>query len=475
MSVLHKFTKSIVTNRDSFRSLMVIIILIMAAGLGSIFPLLGDKFLILFVVLIGALFIILCFGFLPILLVIVPLLTFQIGLNYMLLNIVFKNSSLWEVSLFLCFVLFILFMRLRIPRMTHYMPPYSLLPIGFLFWAVIALMISPGEKDFQNFSYLRSIPLYALVIYVLFTNVIHKPKEAVLLLALLVLGGTAFGIFVSFNINGIWDPILRVSNTRAIGYAAIDALGRGGVTLAEYLALLIPIALAIGLFSRRRWVSLFFLGDAILLSILVALTESRVASISVAVVILCFIFLGLRQHRNRIRQVFLVGVLSTIIFLIIIVLRGLNASLLQRLLEGNFELGFRSYLWRYAWNLLMSNPFGTGFDFMENLIGFRAHNDYLFLALGSGFLGMLCFEVFLLVIAWKIYKGFLNSSNNSERLVYSAAFGCCIVFIINSLTSHISGNIYVWPSFWIILSTAIGLARSRSQRKNSGFRTSELV
>lgn len=335
--------------------------------------------------------------------------------------------------------------------------------LGYVAAALVAYYISPDPKNWENFVLFRQATLYALAIYYLVANNIHKLKQAVNLLAALTIGGVIFGVLVSFVIQGVFNPLSRIQQTRLAGY---DYLGEGWanspVQVATFLSLILPIAITYTMYSRRFWLGAFFGTMSLLLGLMLFLSEGRggyMAGVASSVVVL---FLTSVRRRISVRRMVVICFIFLILFIVVINSGLLSSTVFYRLnllrdLSSDTSFIGRISLWESEWKILIHNPLGVGYAYIFDKYGLTAHNEFLQVALGSGFLGLFFYIIFFVGILRRFVQG-VKHYNHDVQLVSIASLGCCVAYMFNSITDNPStNNIWGWQIIWFVLAIGIGM------------------
>jgi O-antigen ligase len=81
-------------------------------------------------------------------------------------------------------------------------------------------------------------------------------------------------------------------------------------------------------------------------------------------------------------------------------------------------------------------------------------NNYLFVALGTGLVGLALFVVLFLLALWRIFRGGYSAPNVrlSERTFRFALFGALVSIAISTGTTYISAHLY--PLFFLFVGWA---------------------
>ena len=193
----------------------------------------------------------------------------------------------------------------------------------------------------------------------------HPTRLAYLLAAIIGVGViVAAGGISEFILNASLWPSLETLERQ--GFADVYVYGThlrrvyfvfdSPTTLANTLALLIPLALALAWNAHRAWLRLIGLGAALLITICVILTFSRGIWVAVAIALLAMVFLSnLLRHKRR-ALLILVG------SALMIALAGVALIILRPSSGGEVEQGVIELPTKAYWEAPVSAPFTTLFE-----------------------------------------------------------------------------------------------------------------
>jgi len=248
---------------------------------------------------------------------------------------------------------------------------------------------------------------------------------------------------ISLNTFQPWHPDYRFSGTQHPNEQSWDLVVMfiSGMALIDY--------------SRKfRW--LYILATFIAL-VFIILTKSRTAFFSILCALLAYLALRLPI---KLYLATTLGCLSCCsIILLLFPDSGINVFLLGREDETLSTLTYRTPLWTYLLNFIQENPIiGYGFNGfwttnrvfdVENVMGwfvFHAHNTYLELLLGIGVIGLILYNLILIISTAKAIKCYRTYHNS----IY-AFFFAVLIFLFSSMMVEVLFFTIVMPFFICLL------------------------
>lgn len=396
------------------------------------------------------------------------------SINYLFLSSnLLVSASVPEVGIYFLLLIFVFGPSANIKsRWRALFSTPLLLPLaGFVAGATVAFLIGPDARNPENFAYLRYAAFYGPAIYLLITNTLQKQRDAVYILMALVIGGTLFGATLSFNIGGYWDLVARIEGGRALGYYLNNIESTGFVQIATYLSILLPVAVALALNSQQLWLGSLFVAISAALGVMLASSEGRGGWLGAITSVLVVMFLSTIRQRNLSWRVVTTGILVGAIVAAVVSRGVLNPAFYDRagtLLSFQTESSFtgRLVIWQSAWQMLGDYPLGVGFPYFLHRFGLTAHNEFLQLGLGGGFLGLFSFLAFLVGVVRACWYG-LRHSGRDIQTICIAALGCCVSLVVNGMGDNPSTNsAWSWQVIWIVLAIAVGGLRAAAKEQH---------
>jgi putative inorganic carbon (hco3(-)) transporter len=251
--------------------------------------------------------------------------------------------------------------------------------------------------------------------------------------------------------------MLRIGGT--IGWSTV---------FAQYLELLIPLALSLFIVGERLTRRYFYAGTCLLAVISLVLTLSRagVAStvIGVSLTMVILFFIGKDRIRKRVVLAFVSFALLSLCFMPLITMRTLT--------DDHGSAANRIPMFQVAYNIIRQNPvLGTGLnsysEVMHNydpqrLISdfkYPVHNVYLYVAGEVGLPGLF----FLILFFAGIFIGLKRALKNKALRVASISAGLMggmVAFLLHGMVEQsFKGDVQLWYVFSAALGIAMATAR----------------
>lgn len=215
--------------------------------------------------------------------------------------------------------------------------------------------------------------------------------------------------------------------------------------LAQYLVLIIPLALAFLLSEKNSRIRLYWSLVTITLFVAFIFTNSRSGAVGLLVSLIVFaVLVGKDFIRKNLKLIL------PLTFMILISITVFGATLFTRLKEGltqKQQLGtesttIRLIVWQGAFEVFKHNPiFGTGpetfaYSYYQyrpvshnattewNFFYNKAHNEFLNYLANTGLLGIVAYLAFLLTALFALYRSSRLRANDSDshHIFSSAAF-----------------------------------------------------
>ena len=377
------------------------------------------------------------------------------------------NGPIRDVSLILHFVLFVgIWVRLRRKgRSIHEWLLGSNLKKGILIFAGIATVSFLRYGPPASLDFIRPLVLLVsyIAVYFAIDGWLENETQLVFLLKLLLIstiGVALFGFYQAIS-GGYTDLFFQLYPFEEVEpwSGRITSLVPGFNSLAGYLNLVIPLAIACAVLGKDRTLKYLGLVCACTAMVAMVLTQSRGGLLALAGILAIAVWFLVPRMVTRIKL--LVGGIIAWVFLFPLMLNQL--ARLQGVLEDP-EATSRIYLWAAAASLFFDHPFlGVGygnyrflytdFSFLPGAVPGRldAHNIYLQLLAETGVTGFLSFLTILGLFIFLAMKS-IQARDPLSRIV---AFGVLGAIIGTSIHGMVDFLFRVSPQFgvlfWIVL------------------------
>lgn len=344
--------------------------------------------------------------------------------------------------------------RWRVPALPALTIPIVIVLIPMALSALAAESLLLSFKEISKWSEM-------FIIYLVTATTVRSRRVALALVGILLLAALAeVGI-------GLLQVVFRIGPPH---FLAGGILMRAHGTFAQpnpfggYLALILPVALAVALMAPRPGLRLMGWGIVLAIGCGILLSLSRGAWLGTVAALSLVWLLG--SQRNRLRAVVLAycGLTSTLIVLVLGVIPEALLSrvtdlfvygsrLVQELRAGpnadNWAILERVSQWYAGWRMFAENPYlGVGIGNYPKayevyaLPGWptgvgHAHNYYLNLAAEGGLLTFTAFLLFL-IVAWRLAaRAWRQSSDLWGRMLALGLMGSLAAFSAHSLVDSL--------------------------------------
>jgi len=231
-------------------------------------------------------------------------------------------------------------------------------------------------------------------------------------------------------------------------------------TLAGYLHLVLPFALASTLICVTRGLRFLAISCLATATIALILTQSRGGAFAFGGTILLALFLLARNTKN-------IRALAPTVFLTLIIALPFVAAFSTRFATLEDESGLMRFgFWGAAWGMFQSSPFvGVGYGNFVKLYGdslqsleaghYDAHNLYLQLLAETGVLGFMVFMALValaLLAAWRQFHCFQSPT---DRIVGFAALAAISSVLVHGFTDTLLDLPQCGALFWMILALLV--------------------
>lgn len=346
--------------------------------------------------------------------------------------------------------------------------PLLLLLLG----GTIAVIASGGYLTpvFRRFS------LYGFFLFLVAFNLPRSILEIQRLMLLIIVSALFIGFLASFSdLQGKWDPYLRiVIQGRSSGfYLPFLDIVAGPVVLATYFSTLVPIALGLGIGAHERWVRLTASIVFLVIGVLLFFAGGRAGWLAATLSTLWILVVMKRIQVSK-PGVLAVGLGALIIFSLIIS-GDINKDITMR--TENFQYLFkdislttRFLIWKDVIPLAARNPLGIGYVTYQHMNpwGYSPHNEWLAVALGAGWVGLLGYVLFWIRFAAMMSTALLRKSQGEAHTVIVIGTGVALAAMINFLGDAPSVNSPWTPqTLWFVCGLCVASVVKFSARHYS--------
>lgn len=278
---------------------------------------------------------------------------------------------------------------------------FTILIITFNLIVFISQLLNKRISEFPRTIILLS--LFSIVVYQFFINI--ENKNAVF--KAILIGGIIFALYFIYTYR---NEIIHFSFSDRIGDKFSDQND-----LSKYLSIFGLVSL-ISIISAKKWMKLLYALAGIVFVGIILLTGS-ISNI------LCFIICGLillivkTKRQNRLNTIIIIAL---VILLLVIIVQLPGMEYFKKRIEEIFNAlskadgkkdgsaADRAALFSEALRLFLTRPlFGFGYDQVQHFthgVGLFSHNNFTELGASFGVLGLLTYEVLLLMPLVKMLK-----------------------------------------------------------------------
>jgi putative inorganic carbon (HCO3(-)) transporter len=332
----------------------------------------------------------------------------------------------------------------------------AFVPLGFLLMIATTATV---QSITPSISVLNLIMWFtAALLFVIIVDLVRSTRDAAALLGPIIVGGSLMGFWAIYQM--IHPPVIDESwtdpTTSGTLVRVFASMGNPNY-LAEYMALYLPVGIALWLQNQKRQIELAFPLGLMALALLV--TWSRGGWLALIIALGVFVLLRFRRW----------AILGVPVGLGLLVLAP--ASILQRLasaftLQDSSNM-YRVNVWRgvsamlHKFWVLGTGPgaevFAKGYEeFMLPLArAAHAHNTYLQVFAELGIFGIVAVLWTLLVL---IRRTFTVGANPRRPLLIAAVPAALIGILFHGMVEYIWYNPKLLFAFWAVAALGVGLA-----------------
>ncbi|MBQ8577587.1 MAG: O-antigen ligase family protein [Clostridia bacterium] len=336
---------------------------------------------------------------------------------------------------------------------------------------------SPADSVYPVMVFLCFMCGYFLVVNLIRSaEWIDRCLWAVLSSAVLV---ALYGIYQNFFtvVDTTWQDTEMFSD---ISGRVVSTLENPNV-LAEYLIMILPVALAGFLISPKASQKLCYLFVGGILGACLIFTWSRGAWLGLLIAVMVFLLM----YSKKVMVVGLFGVLA-VPFLPFV----LPDSILNRFLSignlGDTSTSYRVHIWEGVLSMLGDHflgGIGVGTEVFGEvypryaLSGIESaphsHNLYLQILVETGILGFALFLVFLFTFAKRNFTFYAKPLPQRERVLSAALFCGILAVLAQGMTDYIWYNYRVFLVFWLLIGLCHAVCRTTESDNRDLLRRAE--
>jgi O-antigen ligase len=332
-------------------------------------------------------------------------------------------------------------------------------------WALVAVASVALSGTFSHYAG-RALFVLAgyLSMYFLVTISVKKESQMTALMTALLwstLLVSLIGIYqwVISDYGGLATALYSPAESNLKWDGRVPSLLYYSNSLAGYLNLVLPIAIAIWIVRPNKKLRRLALANLFLGGMALILTESRGGLVALGAVALVGVWCFLRRPAARLAA-------FTALLAIVLVALPLMVSFSEHFAEIEESNALaRLELWAAAWSMFRSSPvLGVGYGNFRELYApllevdwipegaYDAHNIYLQALSETGVIG---FAVFVFLFAWAMrmaWRQLRIPQKPLDKIIGFAALGACISVLVHGLVDYLFQTSPQFGSlFWVIL------------------------
>lgn len=298
-------------------------------------------------------------------------------------------------------------------------------------------------------------------------NSVKTKKDFNIIVTILVFSATLVALFglyqyvVGVEIEAAWVDLENNPGMRTRVYSVFNNPN----ILAEYLVMIIPLAVSLFWYSKKLSKKIIFLGLTLIMVLALVLTQSRGGWLGFAFSALIFIILIEKRLLLTLVPISIGGV-----FL-------LPDSIMNRILSiGNLADSSNAYritMWEITLDIIRDNwvagvgfghlPFKQTFEtYIRTMPIFHAHNTYLQTAAEMGIPGLVAFLLFLFTLFKYGIKNLIKQDDKYIRVMAAGVLSGLGGVLFHGLVENILYLPRIIFTFWIMVSLVLTLLRFKN-------------
>ncbi|MFX0195088.1 MAG: O-antigen ligase family protein [Candidatus Hodarchaeota archaeon] len=389
------------------------------------------------------------------------------------------SISIWEISLFFLFLIWISEVLLKKDQEIHFLAKWSI-PIFCLIGFSILSTINSSNITLSIFEIIQLIKVYLLFFFV--ANYIKTEKDlryVVCILFLTFFLECTLGIVQYISGRSFDLAILGGGGekfARTFGGAAFRVSGTFGTSNAfgSYIIMLLPLILSLLFFTIKRTHRMIY-GSLLIMGVIsLILTLSRGAWVGFIISVTVLLLLLHSKSINK-PKAFLMG--SIFLLTITIIVFTLRETIVLRLYSDDHGSALsRIPMMRIAFEMIKQNPvFGIGINnYIEVMANYDptglaycyfhpVHNVYLQIAAEIGVFGLCIFLWFLFVLYREALQNFKKSLDFASN-IRIGLIGGITALLVHSMVNNGSVGDGIFILFWLFTGLLVATIRMSPKR-----------
>ena len=335
--------------------------------------------------------------------------------------------------------------------------------MGLLFLATLTSTYFRGS--------LRDLAIHSggFFLFLMMVSLVKTKKDFYYLLFFLMLGLgllSLYGVIQIFTGVEMKKEWLDVENNPDVRVRVYSVFGNPNI-FAEYLEMLLPLALGLMWAARTDKRKIFYGGLFILGCIALGFTLSRGGLIGLFAG-LCFFIFFVRK------RLFLLGI-PALAGAIYLMPQGLASRISSIFNFADSSTSYRFTIWENTLKVIKDHPLGLGLghlpfkqtfeQYVRTIPTFHAHNTYLEITAELGYFGLLVFLIFLLAIFVLGYKYLLTSKEKDVQIIGAGLLAGLFGVLVHGLFENVFYLTKITLTVWILIGLVfalIGLGRKEA-------------
>ncbi|MFT8314019.1 MAG: O-antigen ligase family protein [Clostridium sp.] len=304
-----------------------------------------------------------------------------------------------------------------------------------------------------------------LIIFTIFYKNFHFSKKSLNIILISASIIAIYGILQYFKIN----PILNVANNEFRG-SVTSTIGQRNF-VGTYCTLFIPIFLGLFIHNGKKR---YFIVNMLMIGLMFSSTtrSSWIAFVFYSLIFIIYCLINIKNNKKFIARFSLLLITLVLIFSFMnfknkdmLTNRAKTVYTDARNIDNDDSGSSRIFIWKKAIPFLFKNPIlGSGPDTYNLVLNdaeskkralyFKAHNEYLQIAITEGYLALAVYISFVLVILFRLFK------SRKKGIHIWILFGCITGYLIQAFfnISFIATAVIYWAILGIAANYSEGKA-----------------